>query len=183
MQFLKVGGLFDPGRTSYQEASWLDYTETGPVLLMAVNNPTAKEIEAVKNGGIELALYETNPVLWFLYKISGFGPWSDCPFSIRLYDGKGRRFDWSEKIEEGTGLALQIVLIDAGTGIVKVLRLVGMPTKFSRELRAMILRQLDRSFDVEKYSREIDKVYARLSSDDLAARADIKCRAGKRRKP
>jgi hypothetical protein len=179
VQILKVGELFAPGRASYQEASWLDYTETGPMLLMAINRPTPKEIEAVKNGRIELALYEKEPVLWFLYKIRGFGPWSDCPFSIRLYDGKGRSLDWSEEIEEGAGLGLQIILIDAGTGIVKVLRLTGLPTKFSRELRAMILRQLERPFDAESYHREINRVYARLSSDDLAARADIKCRVGR----
>lgn len=178
MQILKVGELLAPGKTSYQEASWLDYTETGPVLMMAINRPSPKEIEAVKSGRIELALYEADPILWFLYKIRGFGPWSDCPFSIRLYDGKGRKFDWSEEIEEGTGLGLQIVLVDAGTGIVKVLRLVGMSTKFSREFRAMILRQLERPFDAEKYNREINRVYARLSSDDLAARADIRCRVG-----
>jgi len=57
-----------------------------------------------------------------------------------------------------------------------------MPTKFSREMRAMILRQLERPFDVENYNREISRVYARLSSDDLAARADVKCRVGKNEK-
>lgn len=176
-QLLEVGKPY-PGRATTQEASWLEYTESGPVLLMAVNRPTEKEIEAVRSGRIEFALYETDSVFWFLYKIRGFGPWSDCPFSIRLYDGKGVKFDWSEEIEDGTGLALQIILIEAGTNIVKVLRLIALPTKFSREFRAMVLAQLERPFDVARYHQEIDKTYARLSSDDLAARADIKCRAG-----
>lgn len=175
---IEVGKPLQPGKTGYQEASWLDYTETGPILLMAVNNPTTKEIEAVRSGRIELALYERGPVLWFLYRIRGFGPWSDCPFSIRLYDGMRRMFDWSEEIEDGMGLGLQIVLIDAGTGIVKVLRLIGLETRFSRTFRAMILRQVERAFDKAAYYQEIDNVYANFSSDNLADRADIKCKIG-----
>ena len=173
---IMVGKPLQPGKTGYQEASWLDYTETGPILLMAVNNPTTKEIEAVRSGRIELALYEKGPVLWFLYKIRGFGPWSDCPFSIRLYDDKGRTFDWSEEIEDGMGIGLQIILIDASTGIVKVLRLVGLPTEFSRTFRAMILRQTERSFDKTAYYQEINNIYTNFSSDDLADRADARCR-------
>ena len=176
LRAIEVGKPFIAGKTNFREASWLEYTETGPILLMSVANPTAKEIEAVRTGNAEFALYETNPVLWFLYKIRGFGPWSDCPFSIRLYDDKNRKFDWSEGIGDGMGLGLQIILIDAGSGIVKVLRLIGLPTKFSRMFRAMILRQLEQPFDTGNYNREIEKVYARFSSDDLANRADIKCK-------
>jgi hypothetical protein len=173
---MEVGKPLQPGKTNYQEASWLDYTETGPILLIAINNSTAKETEAVRSGRIELALYEKGPVLWFLYKIRGFGPWSDCPFSIRLYDGMGRTFDWSEEIEDGMGIGLQIILIDASTGIVKVLRLVGLETRFSRTFRAMILRQTEQPFDKATYYQEIDNIYANFSSDDLAGRANIKCR-------
>lgn len=55
-------------------------------------------------------------------------------------------------------------------------RLVGLGTKFSREFRAMILRQLERPFSQEAYDEAVHQTYRRLSSDDLLARADIKCR-------
>ena len=178
LHVLEVGKLFIPGQTHYREASILEHTESGPMLILAINRPTIKEIRAVKNGKIELALYEREPVLWLLFKIQGFGPWSDAPFSIRLYDGRGRKFDWSEEIDEGMGLGLQIILIDAGTGIVKVLRYVATPTRFSREFRAAILRQLERPFCQVEYDREISRVYGKFSSEDLAERADVKCRIG-----
>lgn len=176
MHVTEVGKLFLPGRTSWPESVYLEYTPSGPMLIMAVHNPTAKEAQAAKTGKMEFALYETDLVLWFLYKIHGFGPWSDVPFSIRVYDGKGMSLDWSDGIEEGMGLALQIYLIDAGTGILHSQRLVGLGTKFSREFRAMILRQLERPFSQEAYDEAVHQTYRRLSSDDLLARADIKCR-------
>lgn len=180
LHVFEVGGLFIPGKTQYREAAVLEYTESGPLLLLAIIGPTAKEVEAVKAGKIELALYEREPVLWFLFKIHGFGPWSDAPFSIRLYDGRDRKFDWSEEIEDGMGLGLQIILVDAGTGIVKALRFIAMPTDFSREFRAAILRQLERPFSADEYNREISRIYANYSSDDLADRADIKCKLGEK---
>lgn len=174
MHRLEVGGLFFPNQTKIQEGAYLEYTESGPMLLLAVGNPSAKEVEAARGGPLRFALYETDVLLWFLYHIEGFGSWSDCPFSIRLYDGQGKRFDWSEEIVEGTGLALSIVLVDAHTGIVKTLRLVALPTVFSREFRVAILRQLERPFSAEAYYRHIDQTYRMYSTDALVQRAQFR---------
>lgn len=69
LHMMEVGKLFIPGKTRYQEASVLEYTETGPMLIIAVNRPTEKEVQAARIGRIELAFYETEQVLWFLFKI------------------------------------------------------------------------------------------------------------------
>lgn len=176
MHVTEVGKLFLPGRTSWPESVYLEYTPSGPLLIMAIKGPTTKEVQAAKTGKLEFALYETDLILWFLYKIHGFGPWSDIPFSIRIYDGRRTSFDWSEEIAEGMGLALQIYLIDAGTGILLSQRLVGLGTKFSREFRAMILRQVERPFSAEAYEEAVKQTYRRLTSDDLLARASVKCK-------
>jgi hypothetical protein len=178
MHITKVGNLYISGKTQYPEATLLEYTETGPTLLMAVKTPTEKEIKAIRGGGLELALYETEQVLWFLFRIHGFGPWSDAPFSIRLYDDQGKKFDWSEDIGAGMGIGLQMVLLDAQTGIVKALRLVAMPTEFSRQFRAVILRQTERPFSKDNYFREINRIYDAHSSEDLVKRSSVKCRLG-----
>jgi hypothetical protein len=171
---LKVGELLNPDVTRYQETSWFNYDSSGPVLLIAASNLKEKEIEAIKTKRLDFALYETNPILWFLYKIDGFCPWSDCPFSIHLAQNKV--FDWSEEISPGMGIGLTIILVDARTGIVKALRLVGLSTDFSKEFRAMILRQTEQNFDKEGYMREVNRVYATLSTIKLLERASIKTR-------
>lgn len=166
----EVGKQFIPGKSNWPEGAIFEYTETGPILILAFNNPTDKEIEGAKSGTIEMAYYESRPVLFVCVKIQGCGGWLDAPFSIRLYENK--IFDWSEEISEGTGLAIQIILLDARTGIVKSQRLIGAATDFSRGLRAAITRQYEQPFSREAYNRQIDTVYRNYSSDDIAHRAD-----------
>ncbi len=180
MYTTKVGDLFIPEKTQYPEGVRFEYTESGPYLIFAYSNPTAEEIQAAKTGKVELALYETDPILWILHKIHGLEQWSDVPFSIRVYDGK-RAFDWSEPITDGLGLLLNIILVDANTGILLAQRIVGLPTKFSLELRATILRQLDHQFTKSNYNSAIDNTYRNYTTKDLLQRASIKCKVGEAR--
>jgi hypothetical protein len=90
MYITKVGELFIPNKTKYLEGVRFEYAESGPYLIFAFRNPSPKEIEAVRKGKVELALHETSSVLWILHRIEGLEQWSDCPFSIRLYDGMGK---------------------------------------------------------------------------------------------
>jgi hypothetical protein len=176
MYITKVGELFIPGQTRYQENVWFEYTASGPFLIFAFQNPNPKEIQAAKTGKVELALYEDGPVLFILHRIDGLEDWSDCPFSVRLC--KNVEFDWSEEIQEGYGLALNIVLIDADTGILLAQRVVGTSTEFAREIRGAILRQLEHPFDEHIYNKKIDQIYSQLSSQQILRRAKAKHRAG-----
>lgn len=173
----EVGKLFIPDKTRYTEGVYFEYAESGPYLIFALSNPTKDEIQAAKTGRVELALYEDPPLVFVLHRIRGLEQWSDSPFSIRLY--QGRTLDWSEPIQEGQGLALTIALVDANTGILLALRMVGTSTEFARELRAAMLRQLEGSFSVEAYHRKIDEVYRKYSSEDLLAMAVAKHTAGR----
>jgi hypothetical protein len=127
---------------------------------------------------VELALHETGPVLWLLHRIEGLEQWSDCPFSIRLYDGMGRNFDWSEPIEDGQGIGLNVILVEASTGILLVQRLVGLSTRFSRELRSAILRQLEQPFSKADYEATIQRTYTNYSTKKLLSWSTIRCKVG-----
>lgn len=176
MRVTEVGKLFIPGKTKYQENVWFEYTASGPFLIFAFRKPRNMEIKAAKTGEVELALYEDGPVIFVLHKIEGLEDWSDCPFSIRLC--KNIEFDWSEEIQEGQGLALTIVLIDADTGILLSLRVVGTSTEFAGELRAAILRQLEMPFSESQYDAKINEVYSRFNSTQLLSKAKAKHRIG-----
>jgi hypothetical protein len=174
----KVGELFIPGRTQYPEGVRFEYAESGPYLIFTFRNPSPEEIEAVRKGKVELALHETSPVLWILHRIEGLEQWSDCPFSIRIYDGMGRKFDWSEEIEDGKGIGLNVILVEASTGVLLVQRLVGLSTKFSRELRSAILRQIEQPFSKADYAATVDRIYTNYSTKKLLSWSTVKCKIG-----
>ncbi len=91
---IAVGERLFPNKDSYPEGVMFEYTKSGPILIIAMRNPTSGEIEAAKSGKLEMALYELKPVIFILVKIKGMGGWMDAPFSIRMYDSKGITFDW-----------------------------------------------------------------------------------------
>ena len=132
MRPIAVGEQLFPDRHNYPEGVLFEYTQTGPILIIAFRGPKPAEVQAAKTGKLEMALYESGPVLFVLVKIKGIGGWMDAPFSIRIYDNRGVIFDWSEPIGDGSGLAVHIVLVDAATGIVQAQRLIGTSTAFAR---------------------------------------------------
>lgn len=64
MHITKVGELFIPGKTRYQEGVFFEYTESGPMLLFAFESPAEEEIMATRKGKVELALYESPPIIF-----------------------------------------------------------------------------------------------------------------------
>ena len=179
MYITKVGELLLPDKTSYPEGVIFEFDEAGPMLIYALRGLSEGDSMAARKGKVELALYEAPPVLFILSRIQGLAQWSDSPFSIRLYDDKGRAFDWAEPIPAGRGLGLHVVLVDADTGILKAQRLVSLSTEFSRGLRAAILRQLeDAGFTPAAYHEKVDSIYRRYTTEELLQRAEFRHRAG-----
>lgn len=155
-----------------EEGVLFEYTTSGPMLILSFPQPSKEEIEGVKTGKFEMGLYEKESCIFLSVKIQGCGGWMEAPFSIRKYDNQGIKFDWSEDIEEGKGVGLQLVLVDTNTNIIQSQRLIGTSTKFARRLREMILKQLEIPFSNVEYNKAIDDVYKNLSSDDIAKRAE-----------
>ncbi|RTG93387.1 hypothetical protein [Thermus scotoductus] len=64
--------------------------------------------------------------------------------------------------------------MDASTGIVLVLRGLGLPTKLSEELLKEVKRLEESPWPGEAaYHRHINGIYARFSSEELARHAEI----------
>ncbi len=115
-------------------------------------------------------------MLFVVHRVHGLEKWSDSPFSIMMYENIG--FDWSEPITEGMGLALYIVLVDAGTGILLAQRIIGTSTDFALELRAAIFRQHEHPFSKKAYYTKIEETYNNYTSKDLLLRSIAKHTAG-----
>jgi hypothetical protein len=128
---------------------------------MYFDKPTDSEVESVKSGRVELGLCVKENTIFFLSKFSGM-EWMDAPYSPYL--SKNTRFD---DLANDMGYALHVVLVDASSGIIKAMRLIGMQTHFSKILRKEILNQLGNDFSNQLHQERVDKVYKNYQTHSL----------------
>lgn len=167
MQNYEVGKLFEQGRTRYQETIKFDFTQGGPILFVILDRPSEKEIENIRSGKMQIGIYTKDEIIFMLFKFGSLN-WVDAPYSVHL----SKPFDFME-LSERKGYGLQILLIDASTGILKVIRYIGLPTAFSKKFKQAVLEQKERPFDNIKYDQKINAIYGNYSTDDLVERANI----------
>ena len=167
---LEVGKPFEPGKTNYPEGVKFDFTEGGLVLLLFFAGPTEEEVEAVRAGGFKIGFFDIaildndtfkGNIIFLVFKFGDL-PWMDVPFTIHLAQCKA-----PAEIEEGLGYGLQVLLIDAATGVLKGIRLVGLGTEWSRNFRQAILEQEAAGFDRRAYDAEIQRTYKMYRTREL----------------
>lgn len=137
----RVGHELISGHGPWPEVSEFNFYDGGYELMLRVSSPTRKEVRGVKQSACEFALVPHNDVLFFLFHFRGGLPWSDAPYSWHLTKLAGR--EAMPVMTEGpeTRALLQVVLLDAPTGIVKVLRAVSLSPEFTMALHDAIRRQ------------------------------------------
>lgn len=187
---MRVGEPFAPGITSYPEASHYAWDPIGHEpqahhrLLMFATRPTPAELVAFRPGGrVELALVVEGPAIVLLWSGAGW-PWSDAPYAWHLQAEGHRKAGRGEMgapstapIPEGAGVPLDMLLVDASTGILRAIRRVAMPGHFALALHHAIAAQAEAPWGARAY----DAALARLSSTDpvrLAQGASARCIVG-----
>jgi hypothetical protein len=141
-----VGKLLVPGKTSWPEVSEFNYFDGGTAeLMLRLTHPSAATIQSIRHGPATFALAPIGDVLFFLYAFSPALPWSAAPFSWHLVH-PDRRQSPPTQIDEPEGQLLQIVLVDAASGIVEALRVITLTPDFTRALYDAIRRQVTRQF-------------------------------------
>ncbi|RCX20858.1 hypothetical protein DFR58_10160 [Anaerobacterium chartisolvens] len=170
MQKFEVGQLFWPGKTSYPEAPKFSFGASGAALELYLQKPSKKEIESVRAGKFELGFYEKQPCIFMLFKFAGMG-YMDAPYSVHLSPA----FEF-QPLSPGLGFALTVFLVDAATGVLEVMRYVGLSTDFSARLQKAIERQREMLFDRVEYDACIAHTYSNYPTEALVQRAEAWCR-------
>jgi hypothetical protein len=173
MHRLAVGQPYSPTGRTYPDGTmrW-SFTPSGVELLLAFSHPTSKEIQDVRTGAAQFALLAGDHVLLMAHRF-GTMPWSDAPWEVAAQRAEGREPGLAD-VPEGQSLLVQVVLVDADTGLVRVLRSTTWSREFVEAVRAAIERQLTMA-SADRAQVEIQALYARYpDTPSLVAAADIR---------
>lgn len=165
MQKYEAGKLFKPGKTHYQEGIKFDFNQSGGALYIMYDRPTPKEIEEIRRGKLQLGILEKSDIIFLLFKFGSLN-WMDTPYSCHL--SEPYVFD---EVEEGTGYGMTVFLIDAATGILKVIRQIGWPSRMSRLFTSYVIEQQNKPFDRAIYDRVLNNIYNNYTTDSLVRMA------------
>ena len=175
-----VGQPYIPGRTSYPEAIQYNY-RGGHELLAWLQSPTAREVRDWRQGVAQFALYVEQPVIVLLHRF-GDQPWSDSPFAWhRVPEDERHLPPTGQEMEMREPRALlQVTLVDADTGIVRVLRAVSWSPAFTAAVHLAIHDQAAAPWDSDAYDAALAAIYARYpATTDLLAAATSRTEGGR----
>lgn len=177
MAVLSVGALYHPSHTRWPECAQYNYRAGEHRLELFFASPEVREIREIRRGQAEIAVLVGPRAIWLLWRF-GEGPWSDAPYSIHLVPEEDRTLPPLAS-ETETRSVLQVVLVDAATGVLRAIRAVSLSPQVSATLDAAIRAQAAQPWDEAAYDREIASTYARApSSESLVRLAQARCVGG-----
>lgn len=147
------------------EGVTLDLSESGYTLIYRFNHPTAAEKRNLKSGAYQFKAVMLDGVLFFLSRF-GNQPWCDAPFHRGLAQARS-----AEKPEEGNGNSLLVLLVDASTGILQTIRLIGLSHKFSMQLIELIEKHPEQA--PVNWQQTLASIFARYTTEQMVEMAVI----------
>lgn len=175
----EVGQLYHPDRTRWPETVQFNWRANGYELTLFWASPKASEVRDVKTGVARFAfLAPDRRCLFFLFAF-GMDGWSDSTYSYwRVPDDERSPVAESEHPERRA--LLTVTLVDADTGIIRVLRALTLSPEMTQALGAAVNEQaLGDLVSASDSDRAIAEAYARYPSPDaMVAAAVASCVGG-----
>lgn len=155
-----------------QEGITFNIIDEGANLIVRFSDPETEEVAQFKEGQpFEIKLTTIYGVMMISVKIGNLN-WMTAPYSPHLSKGNTK----FQLPADGQGLALTICLVDAATGELKSMRLVGLSTDFTRELFKETMTQKMSPFDIDEYDYNIKKAYLRHSTKAIVKMSNVRCK-------
>lgn len=146
MYAIAVGQLYNPRRTRWPETQQWRLSEDAAELVMFYPSPTEREIEAVRTGRARFALLAGEHALALASKFGDLR-WSDAFWQSAC------QTDTTAGLRSGM---VQVILVDANTGVVKVIRITTWSAQFAQAVRLAIRTQHMNMSTREQGDAEID---------------------------
>ena len=178
MQIVAIGKPLFEERKELPEAVEYNYQSGDHMLLLSMKNLNPKEIKAVREAEAEFGLYCENGIIFLLYRFGEALPWSDSAFSWWNVAEEDRRLP-APQTNPATRILLKIILVEAGNGIVKAIRVTTLSPDFTEKLHNAIREQAagEELSHAEFVARSL-AIYKNHTPFDLAAKAIVKTKGG-----
>lgn len=124
--------------------------------------------EAFRTGKMELALYEEDGVLFFLYQIDGIFKegWGDAPLGMALL--KPEEWPTEEILKDKT---LHLYLVDSNLSVLLSLRQVQLTDEFHKVIKDYIESQQENHLTPKEYTEKVHRIWQRLTSAAMREKA------------
>ncbi len=167
---IKVGKPFPIPRRASGDGSRVEYFNgQGPSLLMYYSNLTTKEIAAVNEDVIHIAMSQIETAVWFVFRIGNDVLITDCPMNPKYYSYDLRKFPLAG--------CFKIYLVDTDTNILKAMRDVPLPIYFQKSLKMAVEKACQSEVTVEEYPIMLDFINNKYTPHDLFDNAHVKMMA------
>lgn len=183
MHKIEVGKLYMEGHTSWPESAEWNWAHDLNELRLFFRDPQTQEVQAVKRGKAEFGLVVEQDLIFLVFRFLPASPgqqgltWSDAPYSYHMLP-QDRKVLPEQEVSPDERSLLQVVLINASTGITLAIRGVSLSPEFTLMLYQAILGQAEKPFDQVKYDRQLRWIYSMNDSKKLFARAIVRCVGG-----
>lgn len=98
--------------------------------------------------------------------------WMDAPYNPHLSPGL-TKFTIPQDKER---IALNLILVDAKTGLVKALRMIGLSNDFSRKIFGEMMDQKTKIFNHGLYLKELNQIFAKYQTRDIVKMSVARCK-------
>ena len=165
----QVGEKFPLPIKNQQDGGCFQIDANGCMFILQLSRHDVIAAEAFRTGKMELALYEQDGLLFFLYQIDGIFKegWGDAPFSLC---GVKPELLHTEKILADN--TLHLYLVDTTLQILLAQRDVPIPTDFMDILQKHIEAQKANPLDEQALRLAIQTIWAQKSPAQMREAAD-----------
>lgn len=165
----QVGEKFPLPIKNQQDGGLFQIDANGCMFILQLSRHDVIAAEAFRTGKMELALYEQDGLLFFLYQIDGIFKegWGDAPFS--LCGVKPELLPTEKSLADNT---LHLYLVDTTLQILLAQRDVPIPTDFMDILQKHVEAQKANPLDEQALRLAIQTIWAQKSPAQMREAAD-----------
>lgn len=164
----QVGEKFPMPIKTQMDGGMFQIDTNGCMFILQLSRADVIAVEAFRTGKMELALYEQDGLLFFLYQIDGIFKegWGDAPFSLSAL--KPEQLPTEKSLADPT---LHLYLVDTNLQILLAQRDVKVSDKFMHVLRKHVKNQLAKPLNHTSYVKRVREIWAQKTSAQMRAEA------------
>jgi hypothetical protein len=177
MRERRVGRLYDPAITRWPERISYQARGRAQELVVFLDSPTARQVEGVELGRVELGLVVRRPVLlWLVRIVPGLG-WSEAEINWHRLPEAERELPPAPA--GGELPLLHVLLVRANGGEIAARRTMPLSAAVGTTLERELRRQAGSRWDQARYERRLGDLRSRYPvTEQMLTLLRVRCASG-----